>query len=108
MKGMGLILGLWLYLVLIHDGFLLLVLIAFKDYSLDILSGWLGVMNPLGLARVLMMLVLDGALLLGQVSAVVRNALSGNTIYIVGTLVFLVWVFVPLALSLKLMKNRDF
>ncbi len=107
-KGMGFIVGFWIYLVLIHDGFLLLLLIALKDYPIDILSGWLGAMNPLGLARMILMLSFDGALLLGQVGAIMRNILSGSIIYFISFFIFIFWIAVPIGGATRRMKRKDF
>lgn len=107
-KGMGLILLFWIYLVLIHDGFLLLILIGLKDYPLEQFSGWLGALNPLGLARVWLMLAFDSALLLGHIGATTRQVLSSAWSAVIGCSILALWLSVPFYLGLRKMSRRDF
>ncbi len=108
MKGMGLLFGLWLYFALIHDGLILLILFALRDYPLDSVSGALGVLNPIGLARVVSLMHYESAMLLGHAGALVRNLLTSSTGLVIALAVGLVWVIVPAVIGLRIFQKKDF
>ena len=108
MKGMGLVLGLWVYLAMVHDAVVLLFLIALKDYPMDFPGGVLGVVNPIGLSRVILLMIQDAPLLLGHVGMVARNILTGSAGIMISAAFVLIWILLPVAVSLRIWKKRDF
>jgi len=108
MKGVGLCLGLWLYLSMVHDSIVLLTLIALKDYPMDFPAGLLGVLNPLGLARVCLLMTQDAALLLGHTGIIVRNILTGGAGFSIAAGLALLWMLLPMILAHRAWRHRDF
>ncbi|WP_457600908.1 hypothetical protein, partial [Hydrogenivirga sp.] len=64
-KGVSLLLGIWLYLTVLHDGLILAVVYAFRDYPLEKVVLALTVANPVDLSRLLVVINTDVAALMG-------------------------------------------
>ena len=69
-KGLGFALLVWFCCTVLYDGMILLVAMAFRDYPLEPVLLGLTVLNPVDLARVLLLLTLDAAALMGYTGAV--------------------------------------
>lgn len=108
MKGIGVALGLWFYFAVIHDGLILLLLLAFRDYPLDLAAGVLGSANPIGLVRVCHLLFYDAPMLLSYSGALVRGLMSGAARFAIAGAVALAWLAVPALLSLRIFRRKDF
>lgn len=108
MKGVGLVFGFWLYLVLVHDGFILLALIALKNEPMDFPGTLLGVINPIGLGRVVLLMYNEGSMLLGHTGALVREFLTSSKGYITAVALAFIWCVIPLALSYRAFRKKDF
>ncbi len=107
-KGVSLILGLWLYMTFLHDGVILTVVYIFKDYPLEKVVLFLTLLNPVDLARVLVILNLDIAAIMGLTGSVFKQLL-GSWLGITLSLTSLsLWFLVPFLLSLILFKKKDF
>ena len=108
MKGLGTAIGVWLFFALIYDGLVLLVVNAFAAYPLERPLLALTFMNPVDLARVLLLLHLDVSALLGYTGAVFERFFGGawGTALTAGALA--VWVLVPLGLALRRFERKDF
>lgn len=108
MKGFGFALGLWLFFVLIYDGIILLLLILLKEYPLDILSGVLGILNPIGLSRVVLLVYHNGSLLLGYTGSIVKNFIASPKGIWMAIIVGSVWLIVPIFGAFRKMRTKDF
>lgn len=108
MKGVGLVFGIWLYFVLIHDSIILLCLIALREYPMDLPGGFLGIISPIGLGRVVLLMYNEGSLLLGHTGAVVRELLTSWRGYALAAVVAVIWSVVPFAFSIHQFKKKDF
>jgi len=108
LKGFGLAILIWLMLALVYDGLLLFLLVRFNDYPTDKLALWLTIANPIDLSRVLLMLQLDYAALMGYSGAVFKAYLGTSTGIIISVIALFVWVIVPLLFYVKKAVSRDF
>lgn len=108
MRGVGIGFGLWLYLVLLHDAMTLLVLTALRDYPLDLAGGLVAAANPIGLARVILLMSNDSALLLGHTGALVREILTSYKGYLLAAFLVGLWTVVPNLLARRAFSRRDF
>lgn len=107
-RGFGAALLVWLACAVVYDGVVLLVATMFADYPLETPLLVLTVLNPLDLGRVLLLLDLDVAALLGYTGAVFQRFLGTVLGVGVATLALLVWTAVPLALGARRFARRDF
>ncbi len=106
-KGIGIAVLLWLYFSLIFDGLVLFILFQFADYPLEkpvlILSG----LNPIDMGRILILLKMDVSALMGYTGAVFQSFFGTTSGTIITTLVLLLWMFIPVSLSLRKFKKKD-
>lgn len=108
MKGLGLALGVWAYFTMVHDGLLLLLLIALKNYPMDLASAILAAINPIGLARLITLLNFDAALLLSQTGALMRQLITSWHAYAVAAIIALCWLVTPTWLAKRSFERCDF
>jgi Cu-processing system permease protein len=108
MKGVGIALGIWFFFSVVYDGLILLLLISFKEYPLDYVSGVLGVLNPIGLSRVILLMFHNGSLLLGYAGSLAYKLLTESSGYFIVALVAMIWLIVPLSLAKTKMMKKDF
>jgi Cu-processing system permease protein len=106
-KGLGAALLAWLAAALIYDGVVLLATALLAEWPLERPLLVLMALNPIDLGRVLVLLQIDAAAMLGHTGAVFRQALGEwGTAAAVGAL--LLWVTGPLAVAWRGFRERDF
>jgi Cu-processing system permease protein len=106
-KGIGLALMLWFYFSIIFDGLVLLFLYTFADYPLEKAMIALTALNPIDLARILILLQMDISALMGYTGALYQQ-FFGSGIGIAFSLVMqLVWIVAPLFFALRIFKKKD-
>lgn len=106
-KGIGTAIMLWLYFTLIFDGLVLFFLFQFADYPLETAMVALTSLNPVDLARIMILLKLDISALMGYTGAVFQQVFGGSLgmFYAVSILAF--WIVIPLWLSLRKFSRKD-
>ncbi len=106
-KGIGIALLFWFYFTLIYDGFILYVIYAFNDYPLDKVTLALVSLNPVDLARIIILLKLDISALMGYTGAFYKQFFGSSMGIIYSFLLLLVWAAVPLLISLQKFQRKD-
>jgi len=107
-KGLGLAILLWLTATALYDALIILVATTWSDYPLELPLIGLTILNPVDLGRVLLLLPLDTAALMGYTGAVFERffgSLLGMTLA-VGALVL--WCAGPLAAAHHRFCRKDF
>lgn len=106
-KAIGIALLFWFYFSLIYDGLLLWVIYTFSDYPLEKVTLSLIALNPVDLARIIMLLKLDISALMGYTGAFYKDFLGSyfGTLFSFGVL--LLWIIVPIGLALRIFKKKD-
>ena len=107
-KGLSVSLFVWLFFAILYDGIFLLLLLTFKDYPLDNLTVSMVLLNPIDLARILILLKLDLSALMGYTGAVLSKFMEKGTGMLFIALSLLLWVFIPLWRLKRLGLNKDF
>lgn len=106
-KGIGLALLLWFYFSLIYDGLLLMLLFTLSDYPMEKATLLLSALNPIDLARIVIMLKMDVSALMGYTGAVYKN-FFGSAYGVVFTLgVLVLWAAIPLGLAKRKFLKKD-
>lgn len=106
-KGIGIALLFWFYFSLIYDGFLLYLIYAFSDYPLEKITLALVSLNPVDLARIIILLKLDISALMGYTGAFYKQ-FFGSSLGIVYSFAFLLlWAVVPLLIALRIFEKKD-
>ncbi|MGZ3753667.1 MAG: ABC transporter permease subunit [Mucilaginibacter sp.] len=106
-RGIGLALMFWFYFSIIFDGLVLLFLYQFADYPLEKAMIVLTALNPIDLARILILLQLDISALMGYTGALYQQFFGGGIGVVFALLMQLVWIAVPLLFALKIFKRKD-
>jgi Cu-processing system permease protein len=108
LKGLGFAIATWFVLALLYDGVVLLTVSLSGDRSIEPLMLVLMALNPVDLARVLVLLQLDVAALLGYTGAVFTRVFSGAAGAAMAMLVLSLWIAAPLALAARAFRRKDF
>jgi Cu-processing system permease protein len=106
-KGIGVAILLWLYFSLLFDGLVLFLLFQFADYPLEKPMIGISALNPIDMGRILIMLQMDVAAMLGYTGAVFKEFFGSLTGMLFVLLVLIFWVFIPLWLSIRKFNSKD-
>lgn len=107
-KGFGFNMVVWLYLSLIHDGIILLVSVVFSQYPLEKVILLLTLINPVDVSRILIVLRLDIAALMGYTGAVLQKFFGSAEGMIVSLSVMLLWIIFPTLGGMYRFNKKDF
>jgi Cu-processing system permease protein len=106
-RGIGLVLLLWFYFALIYDGLVLLILFSFSDYPMEKFTLVLSALNPIDLGRIFIMLKMDISALMGYTGALYKDFFGSGTGILFTSGIMLLWILLPLWLSLRVFKKKD-
>ena len=106
-KGIGVSVMLWFLFSLLYDGILLFIMFQFSDYSLENLMIVLSSLNPIDLARILILLKLDISALMGYTGAVFSNFFGTNTGLIYSIFILSLWIVWPLFFAVRKFRKKD-
>jgi Cu-processing system permease protein len=106
-KGTGVSILLWLYFTLLFDGLVLFLLFQFMDYPLEKAMIGFSALNPVDLSRVLMLLKMDVAAMMGVTSAVFRDVFGTGIGMGFAMAIMLLWALLPLWLSARKFNRKD-
>jgi Cu-processing system permease protein len=106
-KGIGMAILLWLYFSIIFDGLVLFILFQFADYPLEKTMVGLTILNPIDLARILILLKMDVSALMSYTGAIFRNFFGTSTGVFISFLVLFTWIVIPAWLSMRKFNKKD-
>ncbi len=106
-KAIGVALLFWFYFSLIYDGLLMWIIYTFMDYPLEKVTLALVSLNPIDLARILMLLQLDISALMGYTGAFYKAFFGSNFGLLFSTGVLTVWIVFPIWLALRFFMRKD-
>lgn len=107
-RGLARALAAWLACTVVYDAGVLLVVMLFGNASLERPLLGLVLLNPVDLARVLLLLRLDVAALMGYTGAVFSRYLGSTTGSALTVAALLFWTVAPLALAARRFGRKDF
>lgn len=107
-RGMGVALLVWLFLAVVYDGLVLMGANFFWAYPLEKPLLALMVLNPIDLARVVLMLKFDVSALMGYTGAVFRDFFGSSAGLGVALAALGLWLAGPLVAGLRLFARKDF
>lgn len=107
-KGFSIAVFIWLFFSLIYDGLFLAFLVKFGDYPLENFTLIATLLNPIDLSRILILLNLDIAAMLGYTGAVFKQFFGSSLGSLVSILMLLLWVFIPIASIYKHAQKKNF
>lgn len=94
-RGVGLSLAVWLLLVLVYDALLMGLMFALSDYPIEPFVVPIAGANPIDLARIMVMLEVDLAAMMGYSGAIYKNFFGSGPGMAVAALILLLWMAVP-------------
>lgn len=106
-RGIGIAITIALFFALLFDGLLLGFIYSFSDYPIDQAIIGIIVFNPIDLARVLVLLQLDVAVLMGYSGALFKKFLGSATGSIFTIFSLGIWVVLPLYFSVRRFNRKD-
>ena len=107
-KGIGLSLMLWFFLAILFDALSLAVYILFNNYPLEKAVLIFSALNPIDLARIMVLLRLDISALLGYSGATFQNFFGSAAGTLLSSAMLLVWIAVPALVSLRIFNRKNF
>ena len=106
-KGIGIAILLWLYFSLLFDGFVLFLLFQFSDYPVETMMVGVSMLNPIDLARIMILLKMDVSALMGYTGAVFKDFFGTQTGMGLSFFVLMLWAVLPLLFSIRKFKHKD-
>lgn len=106
-RAIGMALLFWFYFSLIYDGLILWVIYTFSDYPLESVTLTLVSLNPVDLARIMILLQLDISALMGYTGAFYKDFFGSHTGWIFSMTILLVWIIIPILLAARIFKHKD-
>jgi Cu-processing system permease protein len=107
-KGLGMVLVLWLILAVLYDGIILFLVYLLGDYPIEQPVLIVSMLNPIDLARILVMLQFDVSALMGYTGAVFNRFFGSFWGMGLATGSLLIWLIIPLAGAYRRFKKMDF
>ena len=107
-RGIGAALFIWLFMAIIYDGLLLAYFYAFGQYPVENHAIIFSLINPIDLSRVLIMLQMDVAALMGYTGAVFKSFFGSSMGMVLSLLSLVVWVALLQVLLWLSARKKDF
>ena len=107
-RALGVAIAAWLAGTVLYDGLVLLVATVFSDYPLEPTLLGLMLINPVDIARVVLLMQFDISALMGITGAVFRKTLGGGSGFAVALAALLAWIAAPAILAARRFERRDF
>jgi len=107
-RALGVALAAWLVAAVLWDGIVLAVAMIFADRPVETPMLVLLALNPLDIARVLLLLGSDAAAMLGYTGAVLGRVLGATTGRVVLMALLATWLALPLWLARRSFEQKDF
>ncbi|MBK7808389.1 MAG: ABC transporter permease subunit [Saprospiraceae bacterium] len=106
-RGIGFAIITWLFLTLIYDGLVLFLMFQFSDYPIEKPMVIVSALNPIDLARIMVLLQVDVSALMGYTGAIFKQIFGTSLGLIVSFGLMMLWIIIPFLISLKKFKNKD-
>ncbi|MBP7515137.1 MAG: ABC transporter permease [Flavobacteriales bacterium] len=106
-KAVGIGLVTWVMMVLVYDSLLLWLMYSFSDRPIEPLIVPLAALNPIDLSRILVMLKIDLAALLGYTGAVYQQFFGSLGGMFISFALLLLWISLPAWSAVRAFARKD-
>lgn len=106
-KGIGMALLLWFWFALLYDAVVLFIMFSFADYPLEKAMLAFVSLNPIDLARVVVLLQMDISALMGYTGALFREFLGTGWGIAFAAVVLLLWAALPMWWAVRIFRKKD-
>jgi len=107
-KGVGVLLFLWLFFSVIFDGIILFVYFMFSDYPLEKFTIFFTLLNPVDISRIMIIINMDLSALLGYTGATFLKFFGSAAGMFLTVFSLCIWVVVPVYLAYLKFKKKNF
>jgi Cu-processing system permease protein len=107
-KGFGFTIVIWLFMAILYDGLILMAVFTFGNYPLEKFVIAATMLNPIDLARIMVLLEFDISALMGYTGAVFRQFFGSGTGIFTASGMLAVWLAVPAWIGVRIFKSKDF
>lgn len=106
-KGIGAVLLLWFLFSVIYDSLIMVVLFFLSDYPIDKpLLAFIS-LNPIDLARITVMMMMDTSALMGFTGALYKNVFGSLWGMAVASFLMILWIALPLMRTVKIFNKKN-
>jgi Cu-processing system permease protein len=106
-KGIGVSILLWFYFTLIYDGIILFLLFQFSDYPMEKATIGFSSLNPIDLGRIMILLKLDVAAMMGYTGALFKDFFGGTWGILYASVMMTLWILIPGWLAVRKFNRKD-
>jgi len=106
-RGVGISLGIWLFFVMVYDAGLMALMFSLSEYPIEPFVVPLAGANPIDLARILVMLEVDLAAMMGYSGAIYKNFFGSTMGMVVAASILVFWVAVPCWRGFVVFRKKD-
>lgn len=106
-RGVGLGLVVWFLFVLVYDAVLLWVMFAFSEYPIEPWIVPLAALDPIDLGRIMVLLKVDLAAMMGYSGAVYEQFFGNVRGIIVALVALLAWVALPSSFAFRAFRRKN-
>jgi len=107
-KGFGFSIVIWLFMAILYDGLVLALIFMFGDYPLEKFVIGVSMLNPIDLARIMVMLKFDISALMGYTGAVFNRFFGSAAGIVTAGGMLALWLAIPMWTGLKIFNRKDF
>lgn len=107
-RGLSAALAVWLAFSLLYDALLLVFITLMQAYPIETALIGLSLANPLDLSRILVLLQLDAAALMGYTGAVFQRFFGTPWGVVISTGSLLLWLLLSISSTLATFRRKDF
>jgi Cu-processing system permease protein len=107
-RALGTALAIWLVAAVLWDGLILLIALLFGERAIEIPMLIALALNPLDVARVLLLLGTDAAALFGYTGAVVQHTMGTSAGHAMLLVALATWLALPLWFAARTFQRKDF
>lgn len=107
-RALGIALAVWLGLTMVYDGLLMLFIVLMQAYPIERALIGLSILNPIDLSRILVLLKLDSAALMGYTGAVFQTFFGSFWGLFISTASLLLWTLIPVLMGLRTFVKKNF
>lgn len=107
-KGLGIGIFVWLFMAVVYDGALLFGSYLLSEYPLEKPMIAVTILNPIDLARILLMLKFDISALMGYTGAVFKKFFGGPLGMLLSSGMLMLWIIIPCLIGKRIFVRKDF
>lgn len=107
-KGIGLLLFIWLFFSVLFDGLILIIYYAFSSYPMEKFTVFMTLLNPVDISRIMILLNVDLSAMLGFTGATFLKFFGSFNGMFITILTLILWTIIPIILAGWRFKKKNF